>query len=46
MDFSELVMFLQNLPTSGWCETDMAELISQAYVYKSLYHHAPGHLLQ
>ena len=30
MDFQELVMFLQDLPTSGWSTGDVAELLSQA----------------
>ena len=36
MDFQELVMFLQHLPTSGWSSTDVSELLSQAFVYKTL----------
>lgn len=44
MDFQELVMFLQDLPTTGWSMGDVAELLSQAFVYMSLYHHAPSHL--
>lgn len=46
MDFQELVMFLQHLPTSGWSSTDVGELLSQAFVYRSLYHNAPSHLKQ
>lgn len=44
MEFQDLVIFLQHLPTSGWCNTDVAELLSQAYVFKALYHNAPSHL--
>ncbi len=44
MEFQELVIFLQHLPTSGWCDTDVAELLSQAFVFKALYHNAPSHL--
>ena len=46
MDFQELVMFLQHLPTSGWSSTDVSELLSQAFVYKTLYHASPSHLAQ
>ena len=35
---------LQDLPTSGWSNADVGELLSQAFVYMSLYHNAPSHL--
>ena len=44
MEFQDLVVYLQHLPTSGWTDKDVGELLSQAYVFKSLYHNAPGHL--
>ena len=40
----DLVVFLQHLPTSEWTEKEVSELLSQAYVFKTLYHHAPSHL--
>ena len=39
-----MVVFLQHLPTSGWSHVEVAELLSQAFVYKTLYHGAPSHL--
>ena len=44
MDFQQLVTFLQHLPTAEWTEKDVAELLSQAFVFKSLYHNAQSHL--
>ncbi len=44
MDFQEMVVFLQHLPTQGWSAKDVGELLSQAFVFKSLYHHSPSHL--
>jgi len=44
LEFQDLVMFLQDLPTSGWSNADVGELLSQAFVYMSLYHNAPSHL--
>ena len=35
---------IQELPTSGWSSADVGELLSQAFVYMSLYHNAPNHL--
>ena len=37
MEFQELVMFLQHLPTTGWSDKEvitliLGELLSQAYV--------------
>jgi len=40
----DLVVSLQHLPTSEWTEKEIGELLSQAYVFKTLYHHAPSHL--
>ena len=33
-------MFLQHLPTTGWSDKEVGELLSLAYVYKSLYSQA------
>jgi len=45
MEFQEMVIFLQHLPTSGWSDKDVGELLSQAFVFKTLYHRSPSHLL-
>jgi hypothetical protein len=45
-NFSEMMLFLQNLPTKSWTEQDMNELISQAYVYFRLFCASPSHLKQ
>ena len=39
-----LPLAIQELPTSGWSSADVGELLSQAFVYMSLYHNAPNHL--
>jgi len=44
MEFQDLVMYLQKLPTSDWTEKDIETLLAQAYVYKSWFHHSPHHL--
>jgi hypothetical protein len=44
LEFQELMMFMQNLPTRAWTDKDIETLVSQAFVYKSLYHNAPNHL--
>jgi hypothetical protein len=44
MAFQDLVQFLQKLPTREWSIKDVEELLSQAFVYKSLFEAAPSHL--
>lgn len=44
MNFSDMVMFLQHLPTEEWEVKDVETLLSQAYVYKTLYDGSPAHL--
>eukprot|EP01083_Nonionella_stella_P039489 107403_1 len=44
MDFQEVVMFLQRLPTEDWGVQDIESLLSEAYVLQSLYHNAQSHL--
>lgn len=44
MKFQELVTFMQKLPTKDWTTKDVEELLSQAYVYKTLFESAPSHL--
>lgn len=33
----DLIIFLQHLPTNSWTEGDLEAVVSQAYVYRSLY---------
>ena len=44
MEFQDLVMFLQHLPTSGWGENEMSMVLSQAYMWKAMFHESLGHL--
>lgn len=44
MDFSGLVMFLQDLPTKAWTESDVEPLLSQAYILSTLFEHSSAHL--
>lgn len=40
----EIVQFLQHLPTASWGVSDVEELLSQAFVYKSSFESAPAHV--
>lgn len=37
-------MFLQNLPTSKWKDSDVQLLLSEAFKLKYMFADAPGHL--
>ncbi|PSR85924.1 GTPase-activating protein gyp1 [Coniella lustricola] len=44
MDFQEIMMFLQSLPTRGWTEKDIELLLSEAYIWQSLFKGSAAHL--
>ena len=44
LPFQELVQFLQKLPTRDWTTRHVEELLSQAFVYKSLFDNSSAHL--
>ncbi|KAJ2548586.1 GTPase-activating protein [Coemansia sp. RSA 1933] len=43
LDFQKLMMFLQSPPTEAWGVKDVELLLSEAYMYKCLYHNSPSH---
>lgn len=43
MDFQEILLFLQALPTRDWGEKEIEMLLSEAFTWKSLFHNAPSH---
>ncbi len=44
MEFQDLTLFLQNLPTSDWGQHEMEVLLSQAYVLSTLFEDSSAHL--
>jgi TBC1 domain family member 2 len=44
MDFQEIMMFLQSLPTREWTEKDIELLLSEAYIWQSLFKGSTAHL--
>jgi hypothetical protein len=44
LDFQEIVMFLQSPPTQTWSDTEIEMIISQAFMYATLYSNAASHL--
>ncbi|EMR66029.1 putative gtpase-activating protein gyp1 protein [Eutypa lata UCREL1] len=44
MDFQEIMMFLQALPTQAWTEKDIELLLSEAYIWQSLFKNSSAHL--
>ncbi|KAI9317749.1 rab-GTPase-TBC domain-containing protein [Dichotomocladium elegans] len=43
-DFQGIMLFLQQLPTENWQTKDVELLLSEAYMWKTLFHNAPNHL--
>ncbi|RUP16959.1 rab-GTPase-TBC domain-containing protein, partial [Jimgerdemannia flammicorona] len=46
LDFQGIMMFLQQLPTQAWEAKDIELLLSEAFMWKSLFHNAPSHLVR
>jgi len=44
MDFQEVMMFLQSLPTKEWTEKDIELLLSEAFIWQSLFKGSSAHL--
>ncbi|KAG5982611.1 hypothetical protein E4U55_001678 [Claviceps digitariae] len=44
LDFQEIMMFLQSLPTKSWTEKDIELLLSEAFIWQSLYKGSAAHL--
>ena len=46
MEFADIMMFIQSLPTEtkNWDDKDVELLLSEAYMWKSLFHNSPSHL--
>lgn len=43
-DFQEILLFLQNPPTATWKEKDIELMLSEAFIWQSLYKNALAHL--
>ncbi|KAJ8605046.1 hypothetical protein MRB53_041558 [Persea americana] len=46
MDFQEIMMFLQSLPTKEWTEKDIELLLSEAFIWQSLFQGSKGHVVK
>ncbi|KAF2445615.1 RabGAP/TBC [Karstenula rhodostoma CBS 690.94] len=44
MDFQEIMMFLQSLPTRQWTNKDIELLLSEAFIWQSLFKGSGAHL--
>lgn len=44
MDFQQLMLFMQKLPTGKWRTQEIETLLAEAFVLKSLFHSSPKHL--
>lgn len=46
MDFQSIIIFLQSLPTEDWSEKDTELVLSQAFMWYSLFQGATGHFIR
>ncbi|XP_025015093.2 TBC1 domain family member 22B [Ricinus communis] len=44
LDFQEMVMFLQHLPTQNWTHQELEMVLSRAYMWHSMFNSSPSHL--
>ncbi|KAK7264371.1 hypothetical protein RJT34_31979 [Clitoria ternatea] len=44
LDFQELVMFLQHLPTQNWNHQELEVVLSRAFMWHSMFNDSPSHL--
>ncbi|CAK9070637.1 GTPase-activating protein gyp1 (GAP for ypt1) [Durusdinium trenchii] len=44
MDYQQLMLFMQKLPTGKWRNQEIETLLAEAFVLKSLFHSSPNHL--
>ncbi|VAI34633.1 unnamed protein product [Triticum turgidum subsp. durum] len=44
LDFQEMVMFLQHLPTRNWAHHELEMVLSRAYMWHTMFKSSPSHL--
>lgn len=44
MEFQDMVMFLQKLPTQNWTNKELDIILSQAYMWRTIFGASPSHL--
>ncbi|GAA0144321.1 GTPase-activating protein [Lithospermum erythrorhizon] len=45
LDFPEMVMFLQHLPTQSWSHIELEMVLSRAYMWHTMFNNSPSHLV-
>jgi hypothetical protein len=45
MDFSDFMIFIQDIPTETWQEEEISTVLSEAYVLQYTYEDAIGHMV-
>ncbi|XP_009787598.1 uncharacterized protein LOC107759285 [Nicotiana tabacum] len=44
LEFQEMVMFLQHLPTHNWSHSELEMVLSRAYMWHAMFNRSPSHL--
>ncbi|KAL2242404.1 TBC1 domain family member 22B isoform X1 [Sesamum indicum] len=45
LEFQEMVMFLQHVPTQNWSDVELEMVLSQAYMWHTMFNNSPSHFL-
>nr|XP_027119752.1 TBC1 domain family member 22B [Coffea arabica] len=45
LEFQDMVMFLQHLPTNNWSHLELEMVLSQAYMWHTMFKRSPSHLV-
>ncbi|KAK4421542.1 GTPase-activating protein gyp1 [Sesamum alatum] len=45
LEFQEMVMFLQHVPTQNWGDVELEMVLSQAYMWHTMFNNSPSHFL-
>lgn len=44
LDFQEMVLFLQHLPTKNWTHQELEMVLSRAFMWRVMFDGSPSHL--
>ncbi|GAB2286576.1 hypothetical protein Dimus_020973 [Dionaea muscipula] len=44
LDFQEMVMFIQHIPTHNWMDQELEMVLSRAYMWHTMFNNSPSHL--
>lgn len=46
LEFQDIIMFLQHLPTSKWEHSELEIILSKAHMWRTMFGRSPSHFLR